>query len=156
MDNYYKVFGISENYTLAELKQSYINIIKKLYKSDKTKVEKEILEKEYTKMYKYCKGIKQYKPISNFNSLHVPSFSLSIKPLISPINYMHPVINSLTPHNNISNIVSYSKIFNSKLNPDGTRTIIETEKTNNNGKKEQKTNTYKQMPDGKKIPIKLI
>lgn len=51
-----KVFDISEDYTLEQLKKSYIEIIDKLFKSDRTEIEKELLASQYKKMYKIGKS----------------------------------------------------------------------------------------------------
>lgn len=53
-----KVFGVPEDYTLEQLKKSYIEIIDNLYKSDRTDVEKELLTTQYKQMYKF--GKRQY------------------------------------------------------------------------------------------------
>ena len=52
-----KVFKISNNYTLEQLKTAYINIIEKLSKSDKTRVEKKLLYEQYNKLYKHGKQL---------------------------------------------------------------------------------------------------
>lgn len=46
-----KVFGVPEDYTLEELKKSYIDIIENLLKSDRTQVEKDLLTDQYKKLY---------------------------------------------------------------------------------------------------------
>lgn len=51
-----KVFGVPEDYTLEQLKKSYIEIIDNLYKSDRTEVEKELLKAQYRQLYKFGKS----------------------------------------------------------------------------------------------------
>lgn len=51
-----KVFGVPEDYTLEQLKKSYIEIIDNLYKSDRTEVEKQLLTAQYKQMYKFGKS----------------------------------------------------------------------------------------------------
>ena len=53
-----KVFNIPENYSLKELKTSYINRIDNISKSDRTQIEKYFFSEQYKKFYK--KGIKLY------------------------------------------------------------------------------------------------
>lgn len=53
-----KVFGVPEDYTLEQLKKSYIEIVDNLCKSDRTEVEKKILANQYKHIYKI--GKKQY------------------------------------------------------------------------------------------------
>ena len=50
-----KVFGVPEDYTLEQLKQSYLNLMENLFKSDKTQVEKDLLASQYKKIYQYGK-----------------------------------------------------------------------------------------------------
>lgn len=50
-----KVFGVPEDYTLEQLKQSYINLMENLFKSNKTQVEKDLLASQYKKIYHYGK-----------------------------------------------------------------------------------------------------
>lgn len=52
-----KVFGVPEDYTLEQLKSSYINIIENLTKSDKSEVEKDLLSEQYKKLYKHGKKL---------------------------------------------------------------------------------------------------
>lgn len=51
-----KVFGVPEDYTLEQLKKSYIETIDNLYKSDRTEVEKQLLSTQYRQLYKYGKS----------------------------------------------------------------------------------------------------
>ena len=51
-----KVFNVPEDYTLEQLKKSYIEIIDNLYKSDRTDVEKELLKAQYRQLYKFGKS----------------------------------------------------------------------------------------------------
>lgn len=75
-----KVFGVPEDYTLEQLKKSYIEIMDNLYKSDRTEVEKQLLTTQYKQMYKFGKS--QYlekvsmetdMEVSNYPSTHSTS-----------------------------------------------------------------------------------
>ena len=46
-----RVFGVPEDYTLEQLKKSYIDIIDKLLNSDRTQIEKDLLADQYKKLY---------------------------------------------------------------------------------------------------------
>jgi hypothetical protein len=46
-----RVFGIPEDYTLEQLKKSYIDTIQNLLNSDRTQLEKDLLSDQYKKMY---------------------------------------------------------------------------------------------------------
>jgi hypothetical protein len=50
-----RVFGVPEDYTLEQLKQSYLNLMENLFKSNKTQVEKDLLASQYKKLYYYGK-----------------------------------------------------------------------------------------------------
>jgi hypothetical protein len=65
METLSKIFSIREDYTLEELKKSYIEIIKKIYESDKTQVEKNLLTNQYNQFYK--QGKQQYLDRSTMN-----------------------------------------------------------------------------------------
>ena len=53
-----RVFSVPEDYTLEQLKKSYIEIIENLYKSNKNQIEKDLLVNQYKYMYKL--GTQQY------------------------------------------------------------------------------------------------
>lgn len=68
-----KVFGVPEDYTLEQLKKSYIEMIDNLYKSDKTEVEKQLLIAQYKQMYKFGKS--QYlEKVSMETDMEVPNY----------------------------------------------------------------------------------
>jgi hypothetical protein len=46
-----RVFGISEDYTLEQLKKSYFDTMEKLLNSERTQVEKDLLSDQYKKLY---------------------------------------------------------------------------------------------------------
>lgn len=68
-----KVFGVPENYTLEQLKKSYIETIDNLYKSDRTEVEKELLKAQYRQLYKFGKS--QYlEKVSMETDMETPNY----------------------------------------------------------------------------------
>lgn len=68
-----KVFGVPEDYTLEQLKKSYIEMIDNLYKSDRTEVEKQLLIAQYKQMYKFGKS--QYlEKVSMETDMEVPNY----------------------------------------------------------------------------------
>ena len=68
-----KVFGVPEDYTLEQLKKSYIEIIDNLYKSDRTEVEKELLKAQYRQLYKFGKS--QYlEKVSMETDMEAPNY----------------------------------------------------------------------------------
>lgn len=127
------IFNIPENYTLKQLKKSFIKIIEDLSKSDKTDIEKKILVEQYTKFYKHGKYLYMKKnSINNINSFdNISKNNLNTK----------------------SQIYSYTSSYQSKLNSDGSKTIIETKSKLENGNETKTINAYKKMPSGEIIPF---
>lgn len=178
-----KVFGISNNYTLEQLKIAYINIIEKLSKSDKTQVEKELLYEQYNKLYKQGKqlfinrmSIDTYNESYKQNQISLNNFSLfdsvdrmntfgynNNQDLISnPFtkfdkifkNVSKQLINNTNPNSNQSNqVYSYASSYKSSTNPDGSITIIESKSETNNDKKNNIIKAYKKLNNGKIIPL---
>lgn len=177
-----KVFGVPEDYTLEQLKKSYIEIIDNLYKSDRTEVEKELLKAQYRKLYKFGKS--QYLEkvsmetdmetpnystgsggeldlFDRFERMHENAFGLSnrMRRSYNPFSMFDNVFRDLKSNHSNSNsnsnskVYSYSSSYSSNTNPDGSRTIIERKTETTNGDKKQTVNAYKKMPDGKTIPL---
>ena len=173
-----KVFGVPEDYTLEQLKKSYIEIIDNLYKSDRTEVEKELLKAQYRKLYKFGKS--QYLEkvsmetdmetpnystgsggeldlFDRFERMHENAFGLSnrMRRSYNPFSMFDNVFRDLKSNHSNSNskVYSYSSSYSSNTNPDGSRTIIERKSETTNGDKKQTVNAYKKMPDGKTIPL---
>jgi len=57
MPSIYKVFNLNENFTLEELKKSYISLVDDLNKSNMTQIQKDLLTDQYKKLYKYGKEL---------------------------------------------------------------------------------------------------
>ena len=165
MPNILQVFNIQENYTLEELKKSYLNIIENLSKSNNTQIEKDLLLDQYTKLYKQAKQLciertsldidtesNNFLSIRNrnrnnmFNSFFLNNvFGEMINKTnkIDNINYKNPQIYSY----------SSSKSYSSKINPDGSSTIIESKSESKNGSNNKTINAYKKLPNGKIVPL---
>ena len=69
-----KVFGVPEDYTLEQLKKSYIETIDNLYKSDRTDVEKELLKAQYGQLYKFGKS-RYLEKVSMETDMEVSNYS---------------------------------------------------------------------------------
>jgi hypothetical protein len=168
-----KVFNISENYSLEELKKSYIDIIDKLYQSDKTQVEKDLLYDQYKKLYLKGKQIYFYRERINENSY---DFANRIRRIYNPLSMFDKMIENFTLDKNYSNIPntntntntttntnynvyshlhSQSSSYISNTNPDGSKTVIKKETRITNGDENKTIDFYKILPDGKKVPLSL-
>jgi hypothetical protein len=138
-----QVFNIPENYSLEDLKKSYKNIIDNLIVSNRTNIEKQLLANQYTELYRLGKN-KFYQrtqhriPINNIfdNLFNMPLLTM--------------------PSNSINNVYSYKSSYKSKLNNDGSTTIMESKSEIKNGEKKDIINSYKRLPDGTIIPLNNI
>ena len=165
-----KVFGVPEDYTLEQLKQSYLNLIENLFKSDKTQVEKDLLASQYKKIYHYGKQM-YLERVSMDTDIDYPSYSSNkldlfdrfdrmfdnslgfgqrIRRTYNPFSMYDNVLNQLNKNNELSNsnIYTYSSSYSSNTNPDGSITIIEKKSESTNADKKKTINAYKKMPDG--------
>lgn len=134
-----KVFGVPEDYTLEQLKKSYINIMDNLYKSDRTEVEKELLANQYKQMYKQGKQIYLYKVSmdtdaemsTNYGNSNNVSNELD---LFDRFERMH------------ENALGYSNRIRRTYNPfsmfDNVFRDLESNKSNNLGKKNSNSQVY--------------
>jgi hypothetical protein len=149
-----QVFGVPNDYNLEQLKSSYINIIEKLSKSDKTILEKELLLEQYKKLYTEGKELFYYRNIKNNNNIVPHNDFLNHHNQFTQINnYFKQIESKLLSDFNNSNVFSFSKSYNSTLNPDGSYSVIERNSESKNGKKNNIIKAYKKMPDGKIIPF---
>jgi len=177
-----KVFSVSEDYTLEQLKKSYVEIMKKLYDSDMTQIEKDLLSNQYKKMY--YKGKQLYLdrismesdieyPTHNytlnntelydkFDRMFDNSFGLGRNYIrtYNPFSMYENIFSQLdsqfnhkTNTNNNSQVYSYSSSYSSKTNSDGSKTIVEHKSESTNGDKKKTINTYKKMPNGQVINL---
>lgn len=125
MVNYLKYFGLTANYTKDELKKACAVKIDSIAKLNIPDTDKYFFIKQTQLLYKQARNdiLYRFKNIFDTDTLRINNGSYS----------------------SYANFSSYSE----KLNNDGTKTIIETIKTNKNGIEEKKTYTYKKYPDGK-------
>ena len=160
-----KVFGVPEDYTLEQLKQSYLNLIENLFKSDKTQVEKDLLASQYKKIYHYGKQM-YLERVSMDTDIDYPSYSSNkldlfdrfdrmfdnslgfgqrIRRTYNPFSMYDNVLNQLNKNNELSNsnsnsnsnIYTYSSSYSSNTNPDGSITIIEKKSESTNADKKK-------------------
>lgn len=175
-----KIFNIPENYTLEQLKISYIDIMNNLFKSDRTEIEKNLLANQYKHNYEKAKKIyfnklnmnnknnflnqstysntnfnnfEELDYVNKFDRINENSFVFGdrIRRTYNPFSMFDDVFKNF--ESNQSNIYSYSNSYVSNSNPDGSRTIIEKKSESNNGDKKQTINAFKKMPNGESIPL---
>lgn len=158
-----KVFGVPEDYTLEQLKKSYIDLMENLFKSNKTEIEKDLLASQYKQLYHQGKQIYLNKESMKTDIEYSPylfdktfdnslSFGQRIRRIYNPLSMCDNIFNQL--NNNFSNsysnsnVYSYSSSYSSNTNSDGSRTIIKQKTESTNGDKKKTINAFKKMPDG--------
>jgi len=169
------VFNIPKDYTLEQLKDSYVKLVNNILNSDRIKIEKDMLINQYKLLYirgkeLFIKKLSIETDIeANYNINNTKDYSLHNR-----LKYKNPNIklndlfyNSLQNFDNVFNEItnnfenrlspvqkySYSTFYKSTTNSDGSQTIIESKSESNNGDKKRIINAYKKMPDGKIIPF---
>ena len=170
MPSILEIFNIPKNYTLEQLKSSYIKILENLYKSNKSNIEKDLLADQYKRLYKQAKQMYMNRTIFNTNieanildQNHPYKFGRSngiiklnnlFDELISS-NISNTNTNTNTNNPNSSQTYSYlsTNSYSSKTNSDGSKTIIESNVESKNGNKKSTFNGYKKLPNGTIIPL---
>jgi hypothetical protein len=137
-----QIFNIPENYSLEDLKISYKNIIDNLLVSQRSNIEKQLLANQYKELYRIGK-----EQFYQRNNQQINLFSNNIFDNL----FNMPQINM--PSNSINNVYSYQSSYKSKLNSDGSTTVMESKTEIKNGEKKDTINNYKRMPDGTIIPL---
>jgi hypothetical protein len=154
-----KVFNIPENYTLEQLKSSYVYIMENLAKSSRPEIEKDLLSDQYKLLYKQGKQIYMNKKsnnpdkLENFGLQKIDNFSNIFDNLMSKhLSYMSEIKNG---DSKSSQVYSYSNTssYSSKTNPDGSKTIIKSSSESKNGNKNSILSGYKKLPNGQIIPL---
>ncbi len=120
MSNFFEVFNISQNYTLEQLKKSYINIVENLFKSNKTNVEKKLLASKYKELYLIAKQQKlnQSKQLNLPKSYFYSSSTISTSH-IEPNGVIHTTQQNYINNNGKQekNIDEYKKLPNGQIIP---------------------------------------
>ncbi len=164
--NFRELFGLNQNFTKDELKKSLVNKIHYIDSLSISPVEKKYLLEMYHYQYNIAKDY-----LENKNFISKPNSILGLN-FFDPtehynfINKQHDMmlkqfedlklgLGSNGTNKGKSNIYSSSYSYQSSLNPDGTRTVIESKGTFNNGKSDKKINSYQIDSKGNKKPINI-
>lgn len=106
-----KIFNISEDYTLEQLKSSYISIIENLSKSNLSDIEKDLLSEQYKKLYKQGKQL-YLERITYDTELESNEINLFDKFEMIPYNYYNQNQNQNQNHNhNLNQIRRFQDKF---------------------------------------------
>lgn len=179
MDNIKKIFNLSDDNSLDELKNSFKTKLIELHNCNLSDIDKQLLFEQYESKYRIGKklindkNINKYKistqinennyENSKINQYHnYPTNLIYKNPFLNFTNLLNKIekdFNSEYHESNNTNSNSNNKFYGyynshqSIMNPDGTKIVIEKKKKSINGKNEIIKNYYKKMPDGKIIPL---
>lgn len=155
-NQYIKIFNLTENYTLEELKKALIIKVNSIKNNNTLNVyEKNMIINKYQEYYKILKNNKLNNNQNNSNQI-----SLTNHPFISSFfnfnNDSQDVFNRLKDFNskNGENYY-YSYSSSSMMNNNGDRTFIKSSNEDINGKKKNYIEGYKIDKDGNKIPLQF-
>ncbi len=141
-------FALEKNYTLDELKNARNTKINSLANTSLTDEEKQVYAFEIIRLYKKAKR----QIIQNYNNFSLTPFNN----MFNQMQQVNNMFNQMQQVNTSGNFSSQSKSYNERRLSDGTRIIIETIKTNNNGQTNEEVKTYKILPNGTKQEIDYI
>jgi len=138
-------FGLRENYTLDELRNARNNKLNALANTSLTNEEKQVYASEIIRLYKKAKR----QITQNYNNFSLIPFNN----MFNQMQQVNNMFNQMQQSNTSGNFSSQSKSYNERRLSDGTRIIMETIKTNNNGQTNEEVKTYKILPNGTKQEI---
>ncbi len=148
--SYRDFFQLKDNYTIEELKQARNNKINTLAKLDISEQDKKAYAEHIINLYNEAKfDLAHLHSLSPFRPW---SFNLFNDNFFNEIEKSFQFNkDNIDQYNSYSSASSYQSITNS----DGTKTVIEKNKTSKNGKLDEKINTYQVDKSGTKQPITL-
>ena len=141
-------FGLRENFTLDELRNAKNNKLHSLANTSLTNEEKYVYATEIIKLYKKAK-----RQISqNHNNLSLTPFNNSNNIFNNMLNHIQQ-FNFNNMQNTSGNFTSQSQSYNERMLSDGSKIIMEVNKTNNNGQVNEEIKSYKILPNGTRQEI---
>lgn len=138
-------FGLRENYTLDELRNAKNTKLNSLANTTLSNEDKQVYASEIIRLYKKAK--------SKFTQKH-NNFSLT--PFYNSNNLFNNMLNQMQQfnfNNSSSNYASQSRSYSERRLSDGSKIIMEINKTNKNGEIKEEVKTYKVLPNGTKQEI---
>jgi hypothetical protein len=168
--NFIELFNLKSDFTKDELKNALLSKINMIETLKVSPIDKKFLLEQYFEQYNLAKEYLVYmdnpssSPIqlltipeehfSNINNSYnqmIKQFQ-KIKTQFSNSNFDY----KSDPNSKVkSNVFSQSYSYQSVLNPDGTRTVLESKNKMDNGKSNDKTESYIIDSKGNKKPIEL-
>lgn len=146
--NFMTFFGLRENFTLDELRNAKNNKLHSLANTSLTNEEKYVYATEIIKLYKKAK-----RQISqNYYNLSLSPFNNSNNIFNNMLNHTQQ-FNFNNMQNTSGNFTSQSRSYNERILSDGSKIIMEVNKTNNNGQVNEEIKSYKILPNGTRQEI---
>lgn len=128
-------FGLRENFTIEDLRNAKNSKLNSLANTKLSEEDKQVYALEIIRLYKKVK-----RQISqNHNNLTLTPFNYSNN-IVNTINYMQQF------NNTSSNFASQSRTYNKRRLTDGSKIVMEVNKTNNNGSTKEEIKSYKILP----------
>lgn len=145
----YKLFfNLSDNFTMEQLKYARNKKLNAISLMEVSDIDKKVYAEQVVELYK--KGKKELLDRTQ------PQAGININ-LMNPLNLgafsMQMMSNAFNMTNMNVNAFSQSTSCQEIVNSDGTRTVIETTKTNNNGQIQETIKKYIKNNDGSVQPI---
>lgn len=148
-NQYIKIFNLTENYTLQELKKAFIIKVETIKNNNTLDIhEKNIIINNYQKYYKILKSLKEKNSNKNFNNQ------------TGLIN--HPFLSSFFNYDSFDDFNSknegnyyYSYTSSSMMDNNGDKRFIKSSSEDINGNKKNYIEGYKIDKDGNKIPLQF-
>lgn len=141
-------FGLRENYTLDELRNAKNTKLNSLANTTLSNEDKQVYASEIIRLYKKAKRQFSHK----HNNLSLTPFYNSNNLFNNMLNHMQQ-FNFNNSLNTSGNFVSQSRSYNERRLNDGSKIIMEINKTNKNGEIKEEVKTYKVLPNGTKQEI---
>lgn len=162
--NFIELFGLRSNYTKEELKNALMKKIDMVEKLNILPIDKKFLLEQYYDQYNIAKyrfemdnNFKIFSPQNYFNEINkqhsemLKQFNSIQRQFVLPENSISSNPSNAS-HSN-SNVYSKAYSYQSSLNPDGTRTVLESTNNYSNGKSDKKIKSYIIDSEGNKKPI---
>ena len=177
MDSYISFFNLKKNYNKTELDKAYIKKLSNLKKMNLTTTHQKIFQEKVTEIYNVLNSsldnVFDDGSFSSYNDSYKTMFrkgSPMNHKLLDPFSSMNTIVHKFFNEPFMSNkfgtdllkddmlsstLVSQSRMYQERVNSDGSRVVINQESTNMNGNKNKVVETYEINKDGHKTHLPL-
>lgn len=154
--NFFELFELKKNFTKEELKNGLMRKINMIEKLSVSHIDKKFLLEQYYEQYNMAKNYLTTHQLMITPEEHFSSINQGYNKMIKQFQQLNTRFVDLENKPNIeSNVFAQSYSYQSKLNPDGSRIVLESKNKVDNGKSDRKTNSYIIDSQGNKKLIEL-